>query len=178
MELPIPTLNIRVKGNGAVAVVLLGISSGLASACCAPVFAGVVAITALGGSMLGSLLLAVAYLFGMVFPLMTIALVWESLSLERRWRRLLPTGRVAIFGRRVGWIELLSGTIFLLMGGLAISLALSGQQRSRRPGSPPGMCGRATRRPTLRRGSPPSPGGPNSASWRSPPVHSPGRRLL
>ena len=128
MELPIPTLDIRVKGNGPVAVLLLGISSGLASACCAPVFAGVVAITALGGSIAGSLLLALAYVFGMVFPLMAIALAWESLSLETRWRAVLRIPRVALFGRRVGWTELLSGAIFGLMGTLAIGLALSGQQ--------------------------------------------------
>lgn len=128
MELPIPTLNLRVRGNGPVAILLLGVSSGLASACCAPVFAGVVAITALGGSMAGSLLLAVAYVFGMVFPLAAIAVVWESLSLERRWRKLLPRTTVRIFGRPVGWTELVSGSIFLLMGALAISLALSGQE--------------------------------------------------
>jgi cytochrome c-type biogenesis protein len=128
MELPIPTLDIRVKGKGPIAVLLLGVSSGLASACCAPVFAGVVAITALGGSIAGSLLLAFAYVFGMVFPLMAIALAWESLRLDGRWRGVLRLRRASIFGRRIGWTGLLSGAIFGLMGMLAIGLALSGQQ--------------------------------------------------
>ena len=128
MELPIPTLNIRVQGNGPAAVLLLGVSSGLASACCAPVFAGVVAITALGGSIAGSLLLAAAYVFGMVFPLLVIALLWESLHLEGRWRRVLRVPRVALFGRRVAWTEVLSGAIFALMGALAVALAVSGQE--------------------------------------------------
>jgi cytochrome c-type biogenesis protein len=128
MDLPIPTLNLRVRGNGAGAVVLLGVSSGLASACCAPVFAGVVAITALGGSVGGSLLLAAAYIFGMVFPLLVIALFWQVLDLEDRWRAVMRLPRIRLFGRRLAWTDLLSGTIFLLMGTLAIGLALSGQQ--------------------------------------------------
>lgn len=128
MELPIPTLNIRVRGSGPGAVFLLGISSGLASACCAPVFAGVVAITALGGSLAGSLLLALAYVFGMVFPLLVIALVWESMNLERRWRGAVRIPPIPLFGRHVGWTEVLSGVIFLLMGSLAIGLAVSGQE--------------------------------------------------
>ena len=128
MELPIPTLNVRVRGNGPAAVLLLGVSSGLASACCAPVFAGVVAITALGGSVGGSLLLAAAYIFGMVFPLLAIALFWQAFRLEDRWRAVVRVPRVRLFGRRLAWTELLSGGIFLLMGALAIGLALSGQQ--------------------------------------------------
>ena len=128
MELPIPTLNIRVRGSGPGAVFLLGISSGLASACCAPVFAGVVAITALGGSLAGSLLLALAYVFGMVFPLLVIALLWESMDLEKRWRGAVRIPPIRLFGRHIGWTEALSGVIFLLMGSLAIGLAVSGQE--------------------------------------------------
>lgn len=128
MELPIPTLKVRVRGNGPGAVFLLGVSSGLASACCAPVFAGVVAITALGGSVAGSLLLALAYVFGMVFPLLTIALLWESMRLDSRWRGLTRLPALPLFGRYVGWTEALSGAIFALMGALAIGLALSGQE--------------------------------------------------
>ena len=128
MELPIPTLQVRVAGNGPAAIFLLGLSSGLASACCAPVFAGVVAITALGGTLAGSLLLALAYVFGMVFPLLVAALVWESLHLERRWRRVLRLPRVAVFGRRLAWTDVGSAAIFALMGTLAIALAVSGQE--------------------------------------------------
>ena len=128
MELPIPTLDIRVKGNGPPAILLLGVSSGLASACCAPVFAGVAAISALGGSTAGSLLLALAYVFGMVFPLLVLALLWETLGLEQRWHGLLRVPRLPLFGRKLAWTEVMSGAIFALMGALAISLALSGQE--------------------------------------------------
>lgn len=128
MDLPIPTLRLRIKGDGAAAVFLLGVSSGLASACCAPVFAGVVAITALGGSVAGSLLLAIAYVFGMVFPLLVIALLWRSFGLEERWRAVLRVPRLQLFGRRLGWTEVASAAIFAAMGALAVALALSGQQ--------------------------------------------------
>lgn len=127
MELPIPTLNLRVKGSGPAAVVVLGISSGLASACCAPVFAGVVAITTLGGSVGGSLVLALGYVFGMVFPLFLIALLWDTLHLEGRWRKVLRIPRLSLFRRRLAWTEVTAGAVFLLMGLLSVALALSGR---------------------------------------------------
>lgn len=127
MELPIPTLNIRVKGRGPGAIFLLGVSSGLASACCAPVFAGVVAISMLGGSIGGSLALAGAYIFGMVFPLLVIALVWEIGKLEDKWRGTFKMRKINVLGRTLGWTDLAAGSIFSLMGLLAIGLAASGQ---------------------------------------------------
>jgi cytochrome c-type biogenesis protein len=47
----------------------LGVFSGIASSCCAPVLAGVMALSALSGSAAGGLALGLAYTFGMVFPL-------------------------------------------------------------------------------------------------------------
>ncbi|WHP16494.1 cytochrome c biogenesis CcdA family protein [Cellulomonas sp. ES6] len=64
----------------------LGVFSGIASSCCAPVLAGVMTLSALSGSPAGGLLLGLAYVFGMVFPLFVMALIWDKARLrDRRW---------------------------------------------------------------------------------------------
>ncbi len=59
----------------------LGVFSGIASSCCAPVLVGVMTLSALSGSVGGGILLGVAYVFGMVFPLFIMALVWDKARL-------------------------------------------------------------------------------------------------
>src|SRR6266542_4350313 len=64
------------------AVWSLGVFSGVASACCAPVLAGVVALSGLAASFARALGLGAAYVFGMVAPLFVLALLWE----RREWQ--------------------------------------------------------------------------------------------
>lgn len=56
----------------------LGVFSGIASSCCAPVLAGVMTLSALSGSVIGGLVLGLAYVFGMVIPLFVTALLWDK----------------------------------------------------------------------------------------------------
>jgi cytochrome c biogenesis protein CcdA len=51
----------------------LGVFSGIASSCCAPVLAGVMTLSALSGSVVGGTALGLAYVFGMTFPLFVMA---------------------------------------------------------------------------------------------------------
>lgn len=51
---PMPMLGIRATGSGSGGVFLLGVASGISSACCAPVLAGVVAMSALAASVTGA----------------------------------------------------------------------------------------------------------------------------
>jgi cytochrome c biogenesis protein CcdA len=80
----------------------LGVFSGIASSCCAPVLAGVMTLSALSGSAAGGLLLGLAYVFGMVFPLFVMALVWDKARLrDRTWMnprlvRLRVAGRTLV----------------------------------------------------------------------------------
>jgi len=66
----------------------LGVFSGIASACCAPVLIGVMALSAISATPAGGLVLGIAYVFGMVFPLFLMALLWDALKLNERtfWR--------------------------------------------------------------------------------------------
>lgn len=127
MKLPMPGMRAR-AGNGPVSVASLGAFSGVASACCAPVLAGVLALAGASASFSAALVIGVAYVFGMVFPLFVIALLWDRFdwgsSRLMRGRRF----ELGAFGRRLSLhtTSLASGLILLGMGGFAIGLAFSG----------------------------------------------------
>ena len=108
----------------------LGVFSGVASSCCAPVLAGVLALSALAGSLPGSMALGLAYVFGMVFPLFLIALAWDRFRLgERRFFKgrdvTLRLGHRAL---RTTTTNLLVGLAFGAMGAGVIALALIGNE--------------------------------------------------
>lgn len=103
----------------------LGVFSGIASSCCAPVLAGVMTLSVLSGSPVGGLALGLAYVFGMVFPLFAMALVWDRARLGDR--RLL---RARLVRLTVGGRTLVTNTLniavavgFAVMGGFVIALA-------------------------------------------------------
>lgn len=107
----------------------LGVFSGIASSCCAPVLAGVMTLSALSGSAGGGVLLGLAYVFGMTFPLFVMALAWDRYRLgERRWLRAKPV-RLSLGGRTLftNTVNVAVAIAFALMGGFVIYLASSGQ---------------------------------------------------
>lgn len=116
-------------GIGIGSVYTLGASSGAASACCAPVLAGVAAVSGAAASFPAALAVGIAYVFGMVAPLTAIALVWD----RRDWgrARLLATRTVTlrVGGRRRTLLlsTALSAGLMILMGALTVVLALVGQ---------------------------------------------------
>lgn len=106
----------------------LGVFSGIASSCCAPVLAGVMTLSALSGSVAGGVALGLAYTFGMVFPLFVLALVWDRYSLGER--RIL---RARLVRLRLGRRTLVTNTVnlgvavaFAVMGVLVLRLAFTG----------------------------------------------------
>lgn len=105
----------------------LGVFSGVASSCCAPVLAGVMTLSALSGSAAGGLLLGLAYVFGMTFPLFVMALVWDRARLgERRlFRAKAVTIRLA--GKRIvtNTINIAVAIAFVVMGAFVMMLATS-----------------------------------------------------
>ena len=107
---------------------LLGMFSGVASACCAPVLAGVAVLSGAAASFPAALGIGLAYVAGMVAPLAVIALLWD-----RHQDRLAPllTGRQVRL-RLGGWQRqlplgnALSGLLLIAMGALAGVLAFTG----------------------------------------------------
>ena len=62
---------------------LLGVTSGLATACCAPVLVGAIALTALSPNTFLALLIGLSYDAGMVLPLLLGALLMSGAGLMR-----------------------------------------------------------------------------------------------
>jgi cytochrome c biogenesis protein CcdA len=103
----------------------LGVFSGVASSCCAPVLAGVMTLSALSGSAAGGLVLGLAYVFGMVFPLFVMALVWDRARLgEKKILRARPV-RLRFAGRVIATnsLNVVVAIGFTVMGGFIIALA-------------------------------------------------------
>lgn len=113
-------------------VYALGVFSGGASACCAPVLVGVAALAGASASFPVALIIGIAYVFGMVAPLALIAAVWD----RRDWgsSRLLNNRQVTLgFGRIRRVLPLtvaVSGLLMVFMGVLTAALALSGRGMS------------------------------------------------
>ncbi len=116
------------KRTGPLAVYSLGVFSGVASSCCAPVLAGVIALSGIASSFGLALGLGAAYVFGMVAPLFAISLLWE----RRDWRtsRLFRprsfTWRIGPLRRTITGTNLASGVLLALMGAVAVWVGISG----------------------------------------------------
>lgn len=107
----------------------LGVFSGIASSCCAPVLAGVMTLSALSGSAVGGITLGLAYTFGMVFPLFVMALLWDRFKLgERRFLQAKPV-RIRVAGKvlATNTVNLAVAAVFAVMGNFVIYLANTGQ---------------------------------------------------
>jgi cytochrome c-type biogenesis protein len=113
----------------------LGVFSGIASSCCAPVLAGVMTLSALSGSAIGGVGLGLAYVLGMTFPLFVMALAWDRLRLDRRSFLRARAIRVRLGGRTLvtNTVNLAVAVAFAVMGGFIIYLAGAGTM-TRGPG--------------------------------------------
>lgn len=126
--LPQLQLPVNLNKNDALSVYTLGVFSGAATSCCAPVLAGVLVLTALSTTILEGLLVGFTYVAGMVFPLFLVALAWDRYagSGENPLR-----GRVLnlkYFGREftIHSSKLVAGAMFILMGIFTVILGLTG----------------------------------------------------
>jgi cytochrome c-type biogenesis protein len=138
IHLPMPGR--RAGGRGGITgVYLLGVFSGVASSCCAPVLAGVIALSGVASSFVIALGLGVAYVFGMVAPLFAISLLWErrDWGTSRLFRPRSFTWRLGPIRRTIPGTNLASGLLLVLMGTATLWIATA---RSAMP-SPGGWSG-------------------------------------
>ena len=118
------------RGDGA-SFFALGVFSGIASSCCAPVLVGVMTLSALAGNPIGGVGLGLAYVFGMVFPLFVMALVWDATGLRHKPLVAKPVQlRLGAWTLATNTVNLLVATGFAIMGGFIIYLANTGQMSS------------------------------------------------
>src|SRR6266571_3065879 len=127
-EVHLPMPGRRAGGKaGVVSVYTLGVFSGVASSCCAPVLAGVIALSSVASSFLLALGLGTAYVFGMVAPLFVIALLWERFDwrASRLFRPRTFTWRLGPLRRTLTATNLASGLLLALIGGSMLWVGLA-----------------------------------------------------
>lgn len=127
-EIHLPTPGRRAGAKtGPLGVYTLGVFSGVTSSCCAPVLAGMIALSAVAPSFAVALSLGTAYVFGMVAPLFAISLLWERY--EERARKLFRphtfTWRIGTLRRTLNGTQFASGLLLLLLGVTMLWIGLT-----------------------------------------------------
>ncbi len=127
---PFSAPGVKVTGSGSVYV--LGIFSGFATLCCAPVLAGALTLSLLPGSLFWGGVYSLVYVSGMVAPLFAIAYFLDRINFTERFMVLKKRISYSVLGRKVqvSVSELVSGAIFLLMSILIFYLALTNRLSS------------------------------------------------
>ncbi|MEK9177817.1 MAG: cytochrome c biogenesis protein CcdA [Patescibacteria group bacterium] len=119
-----------IKKHNAGSVYTLGVFSGIATTCCAPVLAGVLALSALPGSFIWGGVFSIIYVFGMVLPLFILSVLMDKTYITQKMTAVFhrtisyPIGSKKV---RITISELISGGVFLLMGVLIVVLDLLGK---------------------------------------------------
>lgn len=110
----------KLEGHNAGSVYLLGLFSGVATTCCAPVLAGVLALSILPGSVIWGLVYTLAYVLGMVLPLFLLSIFLDKTRFTEKLMSIKKTFEFTLFGRtaRITVPELISGIAFILMGAI------------------------------------------------------------
>ncbi|MBI4036328.1 hypothetical protein HY386_00420 [Candidatus Daviesbacteria bacterium] len=125
IKMPMPNLpGLQVgKRTDVVSIFILGIFSGITSACCAPVLVGILTLTFLSPSFWGALLIGAMYVLGMVTPLLLMSIFLENkvakLSLLRR-----PVFEGIILS------NLIASLVFFLTGLVILYLSFTGRLSS------------------------------------------------
>ena len=119
----------KTKIKGAGSVFILGIFSAVATLCCAPVLAGVLALSILPGSIFWGAMYALSYVAGMTAPLLLIAMFLDKSDFAKKFEIFSKKVSYKIAGREItiSVAELISGAMFLLVGALIIYLAKAGK---------------------------------------------------
>ena len=116
------------SNTGPVAVYSLGLFSGVASSCCAPVLAGLITLSGISASLPTALSFGTAYVVGMVAPLFIMALLWEAVDWRThglfRPRRL--SYRLGPLRRTISATDLASGLLLLVLGVVAVGIGITG----------------------------------------------------
>jgi cytochrome c-type biogenesis protein len=109
-------------------VFALGVFSGAASACCAPVLAGVLALTAVAPGTTATVMIAFAYVLGMVAPLVVLTLAWDRSGLGERLtgRSRLVTVGAGRWRTTIPLLDAIAAGMFAAMGGLLVTIGLTG----------------------------------------------------
>ncbi len=115
----------KLKDTSAPSVFSLGVFSGIATTCCAPVLAGVLALAALPGSIFLGAMYTLSYVLGMVSPLFLIASFLDKTDFNKKLMGFRKPISYSLLGKKVSLTiaEAVSGAMFLGIGILILYLA-------------------------------------------------------
>jgi MFS family permease len=126
-KITLPMLNLTVdltNNRNPWTVYVLGVFSGLTSSCCTPVLAGILTLSFLSPTFLWAGLAGVAYVTGMVIPLVVLALLLERVD----WMKIihLKGKTVQIGKKKIPVTDAMAGVLFVVVGVIFSALALTG----------------------------------------------------
>lgn len=122
-------VNPTVEKTHPVSIFVLGIFSGIATSCCAPVLAGVLTLSVLPGSVFWGGMYSLSYVLGMIVPLFMMAYFLDRFKVtEVFWKGRAPVS-YTLAGKKISlpWAQVIAAGIMILMGGLIIILTLTGK---------------------------------------------------
>ena len=128
VQLPIPVLvHPKLSSTSFISVYVLGIFSAIATTCCAPVLAGVIALSVLPGSVLLGGLYTLSYVLGMVTPLFIISFALDKSKVMEKLFIFRKVFTYTIFGQKryVTFSNFFSGLMFLVFGVVIFYLSLT-----------------------------------------------------
>lgn len=101
---------------------ILGIFSGIATSCCAPVLAGVMALSVMPGSWALGAVYSLAFVTGMVVPLFIVAMFVDRTKALERFQLLKRQIHYTIFGHKISLYlsHLVSGVLYTTFGSLVL----------------------------------------------------------
>ncbi len=126
-KITLPMLNLTIDLNthkSPWAVYVLGVFSGITSSCCTPVLAGILTLSFLSPSFLWAGLAGLAYVAGMVVPLVVLAVILDRVD----WQKVMNIkGKtVALLGRHRLLTDVIAGFLFITVGIIFALLAATG----------------------------------------------------
>lgn len=126
------TVHPQLKRYDFMSVYVLGIFSAIATTCCAPVLAGVLAISAIPGSFVLGGIYTLAYVLGMVAPLFIIATFLDKSKITQKFLTFKKGLTYSLFGEKISltFSNLFSGLMFLVLGIYILFLARTNQLTS------------------------------------------------
>lgn len=129
ISMPMPKrIKAKMDVTNTKSVFVLGVLSGAATSCCAPVLAGAMTLAVISGTFWKALIVVFAYVFGMTFPLFVTAYFYDKYKIEQSKiiKGKLLKIKIGTKDLYVHSTNLLSATMFLVIGGVMLWLGLSG----------------------------------------------------
>lgn len=115
--LPLPHF-VMPKETTVVSTYLLGLFSGITSSCCAPVLFAALTLSTLSATLIGSLIVSIVYVSGIVFPLFFLSLFYERLTNQYLYKIKKNVEKP---------LKILASATFMISSIIIATLALTGR---------------------------------------------------